>query len=100
MKYALSPRILNNLKQMGENIRLARLRRNLPMALVCERAGITRPTLIEIEKGSPSVSMGAYTAVIHAINGNTSQLADIMREDEMGRTIQDLNLKTPRRGGR
>ena len=49
-KLVLLPKVLNNLSQLGENIKLARLRRNLSMRLVCERAHISRPTLIKIEK--------------------------------------------------
>ena len=94
----LTPRVANNLKLMGENIKLARLRRNLPMSLICERAGISRPTLAQVEKGSPNVSIGIYALVLHALNGNSGEFAKVMREDELGRTIQDLNIKTPKRG--
>ena len=45
------------LEQMGEQIRLARLRRDLSTELVAERAGISRATLNNVEKGSPSVAM-------------------------------------------
>ena len=99
-KAILTPRVENNLKEMGENIKLARLRRNLPMRLICERAGISRPTLTQVEKGSPNVSIGIYALVLHALNGNSGELAKVMREDQLGRTIQDLNIKTPKRGRR
>ena len=56
------PATLNILQQMGEQIKLARLRRQLSAELIAERAGISRATLWNIEKGSPSVSMGAYAA--------------------------------------
>ena len=57
------------LAQMGEQIKLARLRRQVSAELVAERAGISRSTLRSIEKGSPSVSMGAYAAALHALGG-------------------------------
>lgn len=91
---------LKNLQLLGENIKLARLRRNLSMSLVCERAGISRPTLMRIERGCPDVSIGLYAMVLHALQNNSGELANVMREDERGRTIQDLNLITPKRGGR
>jgi DNA-binding XRE family transcriptional regulator len=46
---------------------MARLRRHLPSELVAERAYISRQTLTAIEKGSPSVAIGAYAAVLHAL---------------------------------
>ena len=46
------------LAEMGESIRLARLRRRFSAAIVAERAGISRNTLRAIERGDPSVSLG------------------------------------------
>ena len=44
------PQTQEILNQMGEQIRLARLRRHLSAELVAERAGISRMTLSNIEK--------------------------------------------------
>ncbi len=85
------------LEQMGEQIRLARLRRKLPMQLVADRAGISRQTLTSIEKGSPTVSMGAYAAVLHALNNMDTDLLLIAKDDELGRKLQDLGLTTRKR---
>ena len=54
---------------MGEQIRLARLHHHLSSELVAERAVISRMNLSNIEKGSPSVAIGSYAAVLHALNG-------------------------------
>lgn len=97
-KVVLLPKVTNNLAQLGENIKLARLRRNLSMRLVCERAHISRPTLINIEKGSPDVSIGLYAAVLNALGNRDDELSHVLEEDRLGRTIQDLGLKTPKRG--
>lgn len=97
-KSPILPKILNNIALLGENIKLARLRRNLSMRLICERAHISRPTLIKIEKGSPDVSIGYYALVLHAIENHDDELAKVFREDELGRTIQDLGLKIRKRG--
>ena len=83
-----------NLKQMGEQIRLARLRRKLSAALVAERAGISKATLSSIEKGAPSVAIGAYAAVLHALNNMDNDLLLIAKDDELGRKLQDLELPT------
>lgn len=96
----LMPKTEEILKTMGENIRIARLRRNLSMRLVCERASISRATLWQVEKGSPNVAIGIYAAVLHALDGGDKELLKVMREDELGKTIQDLNLTTPKRGKR
>ena len=70
------------LSQMGEQIKLARLRRNLSVELVAERAGISRTTLWAIEKGSSSVAIGAYANVLHALNGMERDLLLIAKDDE------------------
>lgn len=93
----LLPKTRAILSQMGTQIRLARLRRQLSAELVSERAGISRMTLISIEKGSPSVSMGSYAAVLHALNGMDADLLQIARDDELGRRLQDLNLTVRKR---
>ena len=91
------PGMKSNLQIMGEQIKLARLRRELSAELVCERAGISRTTLWEIEKGSSTVSIGSYAAVLHALGGMDKDLTLIARDDETGRIFQDLQLKTKRR---
>lgn len=82
---------------MGEQIQLARLRRHLSAELVAERAGISRMTLSSIEKGSPSVSIGSYAAVLHALNNMDVDLLLIAKDDELGRKLQVLELTTRKR---
>jgi transcriptional regulator with XRE-family HTH domain len=76
---------------VGENIKLARLRRKYSMEQVSERANITRPTLLSIEKGSAAVSMGAYLKVLMVL-GLQNDLSEIARDDELGRKIQDAKI--------
>ena len=91
------PQTQRLLNQMGQQIRLARLRRQLTAELVAERAGISRVTLSNIEKGSPSVAIGSYAAVLHALNGMDKDLLLVAKDDELGRKLQDLGLSTRRR---
>ena len=91
------PKTQEILEQMGQQIRLARLRRRLSAELVAERAGISRATLWNVEKGSASVAIGIYAAVLHALNGMDADLLLIARDDELGRKLQDLDLPTRRR---
>ena len=91
------PQTLDILTQMGEQIRLARLRRDLPVEMVADRAGISRTTLWSVEKGSPSVAMGTYAAVLHALGGMDQDLLLVARDDKLGRTLQDLNMTVRKR---
>ena len=93
----LLPKTQAILVQMGEQIRLARLRRHLSAELIAERAGISRMTLSSIEKGSPSVSIGSYAAVLQALNNMDADLLLIAKDDELGRKLQDLELPTRKR---
>ena len=99
-KMLLFPDTVRILEQMGEQIKLARLRRNLSVELVSSRANISRATLWAIEKGSPSVAIGYYAAVLHALNNMDKDLLLVAKDDKLGRTIQDLNLTTRRRAPR
>lgn len=91
---ALVPETERILAEMGEQIKTARLRRNLATELVAERAGISRATLWAVEKGSPTVAIGTYAAVLHALGGMDQDLLLVAKDDEFGRKLQDLNLPT------
>ncbi|HAR80025.1 MAG TPA: transcriptional regulator [Succinivibrionaceae bacterium] len=96
-KIVLTPSILRILQKMGEQIKLARLRRNIPVEVIADRAGLGRTTVWSVEKGSPSVSMGAYAKVLHAIEGMDKDLLLICQDDKKGRLMQDLGLTVARR---
>lgn len=96
----LGPAPKRYLRELGENIKLARLRRRLTMKLVCERAFVSRTTLTKIEKGDPTVSIGAYAAVLHALQGLDKDLAKVALEEEWARTMMELGIKTKQRGKR
>lgn len=96
----LSRSTSNILATMGEQIKLARLRRRLSAELVAERAGISRATLWKVEKGDPSVAMGTYAAVLHALNHLDEDLLLVAKDDELGRQLQDLNLFPQKRAPR
>ena len=90
-KQILFPKDQKILEQVGENIKLARKRRSLTTIQVAERAGIDRSTLYAIEKGNPSVSLGAYfnTLRVLSLHGDFLILA---ADDNYGRKLQDLKL--------
>lgn len=77
---------------VGEQIKLARLRRNLSMAQVAERATCSELTLSRVEKGLPTVSIGIYLRVLYALQLDDDILL-IAKDDLIGRGLQDLQLK-------
>ena len=85
------PKHLKILQSVGENIKLARKRRKLTSIQVSERAAIDRTTLYQIEKGTPSVSMGAYFNVMRVL-GLQDDFLKLASDDKQGRTIQDIDL--------
>jgi len=93
----LMPGTIEILEIMGSQIKMARLRRRISAELAAERAGISRTTLWAVEKGSPSVSIGIYAAVLHSLNGMDRELLHIAKDDELGRKLQDLELPIRKR---
>jgi transcriptional regulator with XRE-family HTH domain len=83
------------LHKLGQDIRDARRRRRIPMALMAERARISRTTLTKIEKGDESVALGIYAAVLHAL-GLVERLAGLAdpAQDTIGRSIEERSLPT------
>ena len=90
-KQILFPKHQRILEQVGENIKLARKRRRLTATQVAERAGIARNTLYLLEKGTPSVSIGAMFNVLRVL-GLHEDFLKLAADDKLGRTLQDLNL--------
>ena len=96
MKRPLLPKQERMLRVMGDNLHLARLRRDLSSEQVAERAGISRNTLIKIEKGDEGVAIGMYFRVLIVL-GLQDDLLLIARDDVLGRKLQDIGLTTPHR---
>ena len=86
----------NILTTLGENIKLARLRRKLSIRSMAERAGMATSTLGNIENGSPSVSLGSYLQVLSVLRLEDDILL-IADKDPVGRQIQDAGLIVKKR---
>ncbi|HGO6128989.1 TPA: helix-turn-helix domain-containing protein [Burkholderia cepacia] len=83
------------IRQFGERLRIARLRRRLTAKHLAERAGMTAVTLRNLERGNAGVTIGAYLAVMQVL-GVDGDLDLLLRDDPLGRQVQDANL--PQRG--
>jgi transcriptional regulator with XRE-family HTH domain len=90
-KSILLPKAQKVLSTLGENIKLARLRRRYSTQQVSERANISRPTLLSIEKGNPNVSIGAYVKVLMVL-GLEKDITTVAKDDDLGRKLQDAKL--------
>ena len=95
-KTILLPKLTKILEETGENIKLARLRRKLTAKQVAERAGVSRSTLWQVEKGLPSVSMGTYAQVLFVL-GLEKDLLLLSKDDILGRKLQDAELTVAKR---
>lgn len=84
---------------VGEQIKLARLRRNLSVAQVAERATCSPLTVARIEKGTPTVAIGIYLRVLYALQLEDDILL-IAQQDALGRQLQDLALTNRKRASK
>ena len=80
------PKHRRMLSQVGEQIRLARLRRDLSSEQVAERAGIARNTLIKIENGDEGVAIGSYMRVLIVL-GLEEDILQLANDDMLGRKL-------------
>src|ERR1700730_12159542 len=65
------------LRKLGHDIKDARRRRRIPMAIVAQRASISKPTLIKVERRNPGVASGSYETVVFVM-GKAVRLCDLI----------------------
>ena len=95
----LPRKLEQKMQTLGEQIKLARLRRNLSVAQVAERATCSPLTVSRIEKGVPTVAIGIYLRVLYALQLDDDILL-LAQNNEMGRALQDLALKHRKRASK
>jgi len=84
---------LRALRKLGRDVRDARRRRRIPVAVMAERASISRTTLSKVEKGEPGVSLGAYATVLFVL-GFAERLGDLADPgtDALGLALEEERL--------
>lgn len=88
-----SIRVRRTLRNLGQDIKDARKRRQLSMETVADRAFTSRKTLQRIEQGDYGVSIGIYASVLHALDllDGLGRLAD-PAHDELGMKLAANDL--------
>lgn len=81
------------LRKLGGDIRDARLRRRIPVAIAAERASISRMTLNKVEKGDPGVALGIYATVLFVL-GLVDRLGELAeaKNDPTGLQLEEEHL--------
>jgi hypothetical protein len=89
------------LRKLGHDIKDARRRRRIPMAIAAQRASISKPTLIKVERGDPGVSIGSYATVLFVM-GMADRLSDLIdpKNDPVGLQLEEEHLPQRIRGAR
>lgn len=87
---SLPPPVVDNLQQLGRRVAFARKIQKLRQEDLATMAGVSRSTLVEIEKGSPFVSMGGYSAVLWALGIMSDIVATDMADEERRLVASDL----------
>ncbi len=85
--------VVEVVRALGENIATARTRRRLRQSDLAMRAGISKNTLMRVEAGEPTTSIGVYAAVLWAL-GLHAGLAEIAspETDVEGKTLEAARL--------
>lgn len=86
--------ILSATQEVGERIALARKARGWRQEDLCSQAEVSRSTLVEIEKGSPHVTLLNYLRVLSVLDG-LPKFKELLPVE--GGTLQLVKADLPRR---
>jgi transcriptional regulator with XRE-family HTH domain len=94
-----SPKSKSALVQLGQDLRVARVRRRMPASDLAVRAGVSLSTITRLEKGDRGVGVGTLADVLVAL-GLIRRLGDLVdiRNDELGLALAVKQI--PRRARR
>ena len=87
------PNVRSSLAKFGGDLSIARRKRRLTVAMMCERLGVSKSTWQRMEKGDPTVSMGAYAQALFVL-GFGAPFGDLVdqRNDEQGLLLEVEHL--------
>jgi transcriptional regulator with XRE-family HTH domain len=88
------------IKRLGENLRLARIRRQLTIEQVAQKIGTGPRAVMDAEKGKASTSVGVYTALlwVYDLLQSFDELANPIK-DQQGLKLAAAREKTRVRSG-
>jgi len=89
----LPPPTRRALTKLGQDLAMARRKRHFTVAMMVERMGVATNTYRRVEKGDPTVAMGAYAMALFVLGlGNAfGDLVDPKR-DEIGLQLDEARL--------
>ena len=97
---ALPPVATSALKALGEHLAIARVRRKQSQRAWAKRLGVSIPTLIRMEQGEASVSMGVYATALWLV-GRVQALEELAApQHDRGALELDVRRAVKRRAVR
>ena len=90
--------VLQQIKQIGQNIAIARKRRGETQAQWARRLGVSQPTIARIERGDPSVAMASYVMCMWLVNPAVA-VADLIapQNDHAALEREVMRVRQPRK---
>lgn len=85
--------VRRSLRKLGRDIRVARKKRRLTVAMMTERVGVSKVTYLKVEKGDPRVGIGIYATTLMALGLGTplAEIADPAKDDT-GLALEEARL--------
>lgn len=93
LKDILPAPVRRSLLKFGADIRVARQKRRLTVAMMAERVGVTKVTYLRVEKGDPSVAFGTYAMTLFVL-GLGAPFGDVVdrKHDDVGLMLDEQRL--------
>ena len=86
---AIPYEVADALQTLGQNLRTARLRRNLTLEAVAQKLGTRRQVVADAERGKPTTGVAVYAGLLWVLD-LTYQLANLAEpaQDEVGMLLE------------